>query len=59
MAEQYPHNQSEPQQPDVVVFSPELLKLADTHRRRQQYLEECRQAADSGDCAAAVQMGVN
>ena len=59
MAEQYPHNQPEPQQPDVVVFSPELLKLADTHRRRQQYLEECRQAADSGDCAAAVQMGVN
>lgn len=34
MAEQYPHNQSEPQQPDVVAFSPELLKLADTHRRR-------------------------
>lgn len=59
MAEQYPHDQQDSRQPDVVVFSPELLKLADAHRQRQQYLEECRQAADSGDCAAAVQMGVN
>ena len=59
MAEQYPHDQPDARQPDVVVFSPELLKMADAHRQRRQYLEECRQAADSGDCAAAVQMGVN
>ena len=58
MAEQYPFEQSTPQDADVVFFSPELLKLADAHRRRQ-HLEECRQAADNGDCAAAVQMGVN
>lgn len=59
MAEQYPHDQPDARQPDVVVFSPELLKMADAHRQRRQYLEECRQAADSGDCAAAVQMGVS
>ena len=58
MAEQYPFEQPTPQDADVVFFSPELLKLADAHRRRQ-HLEECRQAADNGDCAAAVQMGVN
>ena len=31
-----------PQDPQVVVFSPELLKLA---ARRRQALEDCRQAA--------------
>ena len=57
MAEQIPSGQEpQPSAEDVVVFSPELLKLA---KQRQEHLEECRQAADSGDCAAAVQMGVN
>lgn len=45
MAEQYPHDQPDARQPDVVVFSPELLKMVDAHRQRRQYLEECRQAA--------------
>ena len=39
-----------PQDPQVVVFSPELLKLAD---RRRQALEDCRQAAEDGDAKAA------
>ena len=45
-----------PQDPQVVVFSPELLKLAD---RRRQALEDCRQAAEDGDANAVVQMGMN
>ena len=44
------------QDPQIVAFSPELLKLAD---RRRQALEDCRQAAEDGDANAAVQMGVN
>ena len=57
MAEQIPSGQEpQPSAEDVVVFSPELLKLA---KQRQEHLEECRQAADDGDCAAAVQMGRN
>ena len=40
--QQEPQN---PQDPQVVVFSPELLKLAD---RRRQALEDCRQAALPG-----------
>ena len=39
---------------------PEMLRLADQHRREQQErLENCRQAAQNGDCAAAVQMGLH
>ena len=45
-----------PQDPQVVVFSPELLKLAD---RRRQAPEDCRQAAEDGDANAVVQMGMN
>ena len=51
--QQEPQN---PQDPQVVVFSPELLKLAD---RRRQALEDCRQAAEDGDANAVVQMGMN
>ena len=37
----------------MVFFSPEMLRLADQHRREQQErLENCRQAAQNGDCAA-------
>ena len=36
MAEQYPHDQPDARQPDVVVFSPELLKMVDAHEERPQ-----------------------
>ena len=50
----------QPEKTDVVFFSPEMLRLADQHRREQQErLENCRQAAQNGDCAAAVQMGLH
>lgn len=50
----------QPEKTDVVFFSPEMLRLADQHRREQQErLENCRQAARNGDCAAAVQMGLH
>ena len=50
----------QPEKADVVFFSPEMLRLADQHRREQQErLENCRQAAQNGDCAAAVQMGLH
>ena len=50
----------QPEKADVVFFSPEMLRLADQHRREQQErLENCRQAARNGDCAAAVQMGLH
>ena len=42
----------QPEKTDVVFFSPEMLRLADQHRREQQErLENCRQAARNGDCA--------
>ena len=48
--EQFQQNPQDPQDPQVVVFSPELLKLAD---RRRQALEDIRQAAEDGDAKAA------
>lgn len=54
--EQFQQNPQDPQDPQVVVFSPELLKLAD---RRRQALEDIRQAAEDGDANAVVQMGMN
>ena len=48
--QQEPQNPQDPQDPQVVVFSPELLKLAD---RRRQALEDIRQAAEDGDAKAA------
>ena len=44
MAEQYPHDQPDARQPDVVVFSPELLKMADAHRQRELSLWHRRRA---------------
>ena len=36
----------QPEKADVVFFSPEMLRLADQHRREQQErLENCRQEA--------------
>lgn len=37
MAEQYPHDQPDARQPDVVVFSPELLKMVDAHGAKPNF----------------------
>lgn len=38
---------------DVVVFSPEVLAMADRRRRQKaEELETCRQAAEDGDSQA-------
>ena len=45
---------------DVVVFSPEVLAMADRRRRQKaEELETCRQAAEDGDSQAQVQMGLH
>ena len=45
---------------DVVFFSPEMLKLVENKQRRtQEQLLDCREAAESGDGQAVVQMGLN
>ena len=60
MSDERMEQNRQPEKTDVVFFSPEMLRLADQHRREQQErLENCRQAAQNGDCAAAVQMGLH
>ena len=45
---------------DVVVFSPEMLRLVEDRQRRvREQLLDCREAAESGDGHAQVQMGLN
>jgi TPR repeat protein len=58
--DQYTGQEGTPSPQDVVFFSPEMLKLADQRRREtQERLSDCRQAAESGDAQAQVQMGLN
>ena len=55
MSDERMEQNRQPEKTDVVFFSPEMLRLADQHRREQQErLENCRQAAQNGDCTAAA-----
>ena len=45
---------------DVVFFAPEMLQLMESKQRQQrEQLLDCREAAESGDGHAQVQMGLN
>ena len=54
MSDERMEQNRQPEKTDVVFFSPEMLRLADQHRREQQErLENCRQAAQYGFAADA------